>query len=235
VKRKSSGFTLIELLVVIAIIAILASLLVPAVTSALERGRSANCMSNLHQVGIAMQLFSNDHNGLWPAPTYIDFSGTSDFMWSKQLGDYLPRRGAQSTSTEHVIFVCPSARYTLQNGAHRASRTYTASEALFGELNGRLDRSTPRDSSSLDNPTSTYMVGEGKQQIDSNACDSSTRWTVYLLDVVKWKTPEATQKMDFRHLAAMNTMMGDASVRSLEFSEAPKVKHEQWQGRSVTF
>jgi len=232
-KKRKNGFTLIELLVVIAIISILASLLVPAVSGALERGRSASCMSNLHQIGLAMLQFSSDHNGQWPAPTYIDYSGTSDYMWSKQLGDYLPRRGELDTSTEHVVFVCPSARFSLMNGAHRASRTYTASEALFGELNGKYDRSTPRDPTSLEIPMSTYLVGEGKQQSDSNACDSSTRWTTYLLDVVKWKSPESTQKMDFRHLALMNFLMGDMSVRNLEFVEAKNVKQEHWQGRPV--
>ena len=65
-RGSKSGFTLIELLVVIAIIAVLASMLVPAVQSALVRGKVAYCASNLHQMGIATYEYANDHKGVVP-------------------------------------------------------------------------------------------------------------------------------------------------------------------------
>lgn len=233
-KKPATGFTLIELLVVIAIIAVLASILTPAVSQALERARAVNCASNLHQIGIAMLQYANDHKGLWPAPTYQNYQGQSDWMWSKQLGPYLPQRGTTVTSKEHEIFVCPSAKYQLRDGATKASRTYTASEALFGEaINGSLDKSTPRSAESLSVPMKTYVAGEGKQQSDSNACDSSTRYNTYIFDVIKWKTPELTRKMDFRHKASMNTLMGDMSVRQLAFNDGKDVTQEEWQGRTI--
>jgi prepilin-type N-terminal cleavage/methylation domain-containing protein/prepilin-type processing-associated H-X9-DG protein len=64
--RHASAFTLIELVVVIAIIGILASLLLPTLGKAKEAGRSAACLSNLRQIGIALQLYTQDNNNRLP-------------------------------------------------------------------------------------------------------------------------------------------------------------------------
>ena len=63
---KRRAFTLIELLVVIAIIAILAGLLLPVLAKGKERGRTAACLSNLHQLGVALMLYVDENHDYLP-------------------------------------------------------------------------------------------------------------------------------------------------------------------------
>ncbi len=65
-RRIPTGFTLLELLVVIGITALLAGLLLPVLGRAKESGRAAACLSNLHQVGIALQLYVQDNHNRLP-------------------------------------------------------------------------------------------------------------------------------------------------------------------------
>lgn len=67
-KKVKGGFTLIELLVVIAIISMLAGQILPSLSTAREKGRQANCINNLHQIGLAIEMYYQDYDDY---PTWL--------------------------------------------------------------------------------------------------------------------------------------------------------------------
>jgi prepilin-type N-terminal cleavage/methylation domain-containing protein/prepilin-type processing-associated H-X9-DG protein len=81
------AFTLIELLVVIAIIAILASMLLPALSSAKARAQRLKCMSQQKQLGLGFVTFATDHNDQYPPAAYT----TGDYMYQLSWDDYIHR------------------------------------------------------------------------------------------------------------------------------------------------
>lgn len=77
---RRSGFTLVELLAVIAIIAMLSALLLPAIARAKNSGRRAACVSNLRQVGVAIQMYAQDYGGRIPyGPKAPPFTHPAEF------------------------------------------------------------------------------------------------------------------------------------------------------------
>lgn len=88
-RRPLHGFTLVELLVVIGLIATLLALVLPALVSAREASRTTVCLSNLRQIGMALQSYANDHRGyLVPGDQYGHFDGTQWYSggdWSDIL------------------------------------------------------------------------------------------------------------------------------------------------------
>ncbi len=97
---KNHSFTLIELLVVIAIIAILAAMLLPALSAARERAKASTCTSQLKQCGTALVMYGGDNHNFLPQP----YDNTS--FWAELLttGEYFPK----TQTGGQMVYACPN-------------------------------------------------------------------------------------------------------------------------------
>src|SRR6516162_4587045 len=89
VSRTLQGFTLIELLVVIAIIAILASLLLPALSVARNKAWRIQCASQLRQLGVGFNLFLSDKEDRYPAAGYGNAANNGQLAWDSWIFRYI--------------------------------------------------------------------------------------------------------------------------------------------------
>ena len=111
-RKARRGFTLIELLVVIAIIAILASMLLPALAKAKDKAHRTACLSNLRQIGLGVLFYAEDDSRHYLSGTYDD--GDDDLTWL--YPSYI------SSALARSVFICPATANYIGTNTTRHPR-----------------------------------------------------------------------------------------------------------------
>lgn len=160
-KPEGSGFTLIELLVVIAVIALLAAMLLPSMSKAKSAAVSSHCLSQLHQIAIAIRLYADTHHDEFPRSQHSAFTAKQQ-PWGRAIAAELSRNELNWTNNLKGIYHCP---------ADNRKEQWSYGLNVYFELNPVSDDyagspQTWRRMSQVPKPAATILMAENEGDAD---------------------------------------------------------------------
>jgi prepilin-type processing-associated H-X9-DG protein len=203
------------LLVVIAIISILAAILVPAVTRALDTARATGCASNLRQIGIATAAFANEHEGGMPYSWLFNVGQG----WYNELEGY-----AVDYAKGSKLWVCTVVQYTDDPNFQYPIAHYAASYPATLSTGYGGEELPRRDSTAFTMPTQAILLGDAPSQIPGHATQyaHAAFWQLRFNAVKGFPDrpvslpPGSTSIPDFRHDEKAQFVFVDGHVAGME-------------------
>jgi prepilin-type N-terminal cleavage/methylation domain-containing protein/prepilin-type processing-associated H-X9-DG protein len=213
--RASRGFTLIELLTVIAIIGILAAILIPTVGSVRKTAKGANCVSNLRQIGVAINLYPSDNKGYYPRLryNYAPDDPVNNLNWAKALYPYIPTQTGTNKSLSSKIYYCPGEE--IQPDPTKVNIIQYVATYVLEKTNaaGAAAPNGPRLASSIPNPSRTFLLLDALVDATGNiaAGGAGINFTEGQTDIAA--APAARKILSFRHKDAIHVLFVDGHTK----------------------
>ena len=226
--REQRGFTVIELLVVISIIAILTSILLPVISNVRAAARDAACLSNLHQLGSAFQVYAINNESMWPCPAQTGKPKwwSRDWIYPVVYG----KSPKQSTFTDNswvrgTVFECPAAaQLSIPAGSDYLWNSYGMSARLNDRVLDTGDyRGDFKHLNLVKTPTETTLL-----------IDCTQQWSGTLVTgtPAPFEQPAlaAVQNAAVRCSNRLNVLYVDLHAESRTYDSIPKVhSSDAWQ------
>ncbi len=213
------GFTLIELLVVIAIIALLAAMLLPALSRAKESARAVQCLNQMRQISLAMKLYADGHNDEFPRSQHSAFAH-GQLPWGRAIAPELGRDYVTWTNLLTGLYHCPSdpRKYAWSYGQN-----------VYFELNPDDDDyvgspETWRRTISVPKPSTTILDGE------NSSSESGSMGADHIMAHFWTSAQEVTDVEQRRHRnrSNYNFVDGHAQARKFDSTFDPEKQVNLW-------